>query len=136
MFKVALTYSYILFKYAGTSAGVGFAIQSSTVSKIVPQLIQFGKVRNVIFHVFFRKKMFLLVLVIDINLSFVIIASLSKNISLFVPFVVGIITEKTSCPMAFCFCTIYIYTFMHLALLFFKVSHHRISLSIYFRLFV
>jgi S1-C subfamily serine protease len=29
---------------AGTSAGVGFAIPSSTVLKIVPQLIQFGKV--------------------------------------------------------------------------------------------
>lgn len=29
---------------AGTSAGVGFAIPSSTVIKIVPQLIQFGRV--------------------------------------------------------------------------------------------
>lgn len=29
---------------AGTSAGVGFAIPSSTVLKIVPQLIQYGKV--------------------------------------------------------------------------------------------
>jgi len=29
---------------AGTSAGVGFAIPSSTVLRIVPQLIQFGKV--------------------------------------------------------------------------------------------
>lgn len=28
----------------GTSAGVGFAIPSTTVVKIVPQLIQFGKV--------------------------------------------------------------------------------------------
>lgn len=28
----------------GTSAGVGFAIPSSTVIKIVPQLIQFGRV--------------------------------------------------------------------------------------------
>lgn len=28
----------------GTSAGVGFAIPSSTVVKIVPQLIQFSKV--------------------------------------------------------------------------------------------
>uniref|UniRef100_A0A453C4U5 PDZ domain-containing protein n=1 Tax=Aegilops tauschii subsp. strangulata TaxID=200361 RepID=A0A453C4U5_AEGTS len=31
---------------AGTSAGVGFAIQSSTILKIVPQLIQSGKVRR------------------------------------------------------------------------------------------
>ena len=29
---------------SGTSAGVGFAIPSSTVLKIVPQLIQFGRV--------------------------------------------------------------------------------------------
>ena len=33
-----------LFCYAGTSAGVGFAIPSSTVVKIAPQLIQFSKV--------------------------------------------------------------------------------------------
>ncbi|KAF5479183.1 hypothetical protein F2P56_000030 [Juglans regia] len=33
-----------IFTQTGTSAGVGFAIPSSTVSKIVPQLIQFGKV--------------------------------------------------------------------------------------------
>ncbi|KAM5581418.1 protease Do-like 8, chloroplastic [Rosa sericea] len=33
-----------IFTQTGTSAGVGFAIQSSTVLKIVPQLIQFGKV--------------------------------------------------------------------------------------------
>ncbi|KAL6135645.1 hypothetical protein ACLB2K_067872 [Fragaria x ananassa] len=32
-----------IFTQSGTSAGVGFAIQSSTVLKIVPQLIQFGK---------------------------------------------------------------------------------------------
>jgi S1-C subfamily serine protease len=31
---------------AGTSAGVGFAIPSSTVLRIVPQLIQFGKVSS------------------------------------------------------------------------------------------
>ncbi|MCI10812.1 protease Do-like 8 chloroplastic-like, partial [Trifolium medium] len=29
-----------------TSAGVGFAIPSSTVLRIVPQLIQFGKVSS------------------------------------------------------------------------------------------
>lgn len=57
MLKVNLT-AIKLFKYAGTSAGVGFAIQSSTVSKIVPQLIQFGKVSNVIFHVFSEKNVF------------------------------------------------------------------------------
>ena len=34
----------LLFSMAGTSAGVGFAIPSSTVTKTVPQLIQFGKV--------------------------------------------------------------------------------------------
>ena len=34
----------LVFIVAGTSAGVGFAIPSSTVVKIVPQLIQFGKV--------------------------------------------------------------------------------------------
>ncbi|XP_075493379.1 protease Do-like 8, chloroplastic [Primulina tabacum] len=33
-----------IFTQTGTSAGVGFAIPSSTVAKIVPQLIQFGKV--------------------------------------------------------------------------------------------
>ncbi|PQQ10075.1 protease Do-like 8 chloroplastic isoform X2 [Prunus yedoensis var. nudiflora] len=33
-----------IFTQTGTSAGVGFAIPSSTVLKIVPQLIQFGKV--------------------------------------------------------------------------------------------
>lgn len=33
-----------IFTQTGTSAGVGFAIPSSTVRKIVPQLIQFGKV--------------------------------------------------------------------------------------------
>ncbi|KAL1538690.1 Protease Do-like 8, chloroplastic, variant 3 [Salvia divinorum] len=33
-----------IFTQTGTSAGVGFAIPSSTVVKIVPQLIQFGKV--------------------------------------------------------------------------------------------
>ncbi|XP_073065100.1 protease Do-like 8, chloroplastic [Primulina eburnea] len=33
-----------IFTQTGTSAGVGFAIPSSTVGKIVPQLIQFGKV--------------------------------------------------------------------------------------------
>ncbi|GMY13631.1 protease Do-like 8, chloroplastic isoform X1 [Fagus crenata] len=33
-----------IFTQTGTSAGVGFAIPSSTVTKIVPQLIQFGKV--------------------------------------------------------------------------------------------
>ncbi|OVA09015.1 PDZ domain [Macleaya cordata] len=33
-----------IFTQTGTSAGVGFAIASSTVLKIVPQLIQFGKV--------------------------------------------------------------------------------------------
>ncbi|KAL3526514.1 hypothetical protein ACH5RR_011170 [Cinchona calisaya] len=33
-----------IFTQTGTSAGVGFAISSSTVSKIVPQLIQYGKV--------------------------------------------------------------------------------------------
>lgn len=33
-----------IFTQTGTSAGVGFAIPSSTVIKIVPQLIQFGKV--------------------------------------------------------------------------------------------
>lgn len=32
-----------IFTQTGTSAGVGFAIPSSTVSKIIPQLIQFGK---------------------------------------------------------------------------------------------
>ncbi|CAN1195577.1 Protease Do-like 8, chloroplastic [Linum perenne] len=32
-----------IFTQTGTSAGVGFAIPSSTVTKIVPQLIQFGK---------------------------------------------------------------------------------------------
>ncbi|KAI5665643.1 hypothetical protein M9H77_15496 [Catharanthus roseus] len=32
-----------IFTQTGTSAGVGFAIPSSTVSKIVPQLIQYGK---------------------------------------------------------------------------------------------
>lgn len=32
-----------IFTQTGTSAGVGFAIPSSTVLKIVPQLIQFGK---------------------------------------------------------------------------------------------
>ncbi|KAH0455390.1 hypothetical protein IEQ34_015422 [Dendrobium chrysotoxum] len=32
-----------IFNVAGTSAGVGFAIPSSTVLKIVPQLIKFGK---------------------------------------------------------------------------------------------
>ncbi|CAN0857712.1 Protease Do-like 8, chloroplastic [Linum grandiflorum] len=35
-----------IFTQTGTSAGVGFAIPSSTVVKIVPQLIQFGKVSN------------------------------------------------------------------------------------------
>ncbi|EPS68932.1 hypothetical protein M569_05835, partial [Genlisea aurea] len=33
-----------IFTQTGTSAGVGFAIPSSTVAKIVPQLIKFGKV--------------------------------------------------------------------------------------------
>ncbi|PSS30455.1 Protease Do-like [Actinidia chinensis var. chinensis] len=33
-----------IFTQTGTSAGVGFAIPSSTVVKIIPQLIQFGKV--------------------------------------------------------------------------------------------
>ncbi|XP_057982181.1 protease Do-like 8, chloroplastic [Malania oleifera] len=33
-----------IFTQTGTSAGVGFAIPSSTILKIVPQLIQFGKV--------------------------------------------------------------------------------------------
>lgn len=33
-----------IFTQTGTSAGVGFAIPSSTVLKIIPQLIQFGKV--------------------------------------------------------------------------------------------
>ncbi|CAN6484599.1 unnamed protein product [Victoria cruziana] len=33
-----------IFTQTGTSAGVGFAIPSSTVLKVVPQLIQFGKV--------------------------------------------------------------------------------------------
>ncbi|MBA0799536.1 hypothetical protein Gohar_010048, partial [Gossypium harknessii] len=33
-----------IFTQTGTSAGVGFAIPSSTVLKIVPQLIKFGKV--------------------------------------------------------------------------------------------
>ncbi|KAH7845227.1 hypothetical protein Vadar_011563 [Vaccinium darrowii] len=33
-----------IFTSTGTSAGVGFAIPSSTVAKIIPQLIQFGKV--------------------------------------------------------------------------------------------
>lgn len=33
-----------IFTQTGTSAGVGFAIPSSTVTKVVPQLIQFGKV--------------------------------------------------------------------------------------------
>lgn len=33
-----------IFTQTGTSAGVGFAIPSTTVVKIVPQLIQFGKV--------------------------------------------------------------------------------------------
>ncbi|TKY50267.1 Protease Do 8 [Spatholobus suberectus] len=33
-----------IFTRTGTSAGVGFAIPSSTVLRIVPQLIQFGKV--------------------------------------------------------------------------------------------
>ncbi|KAK4750093.1 hypothetical protein SAY87_027542 [Trapa incisa] len=33
-----------IFTQTGTSAGVGFAIPSSTVAKIVPQLIQYGKV--------------------------------------------------------------------------------------------
>jgi S1-C subfamily serine protease len=32
---------------SGTSAGVGFAIPSSTVLKIVPQLIQLGRVRKI-----------------------------------------------------------------------------------------
>ncbi|KAL6650846.1 hypothetical protein ACP70R_009771 [Stipagrostis hirtigluma subsp. patula] len=35
-----------IFTQTGTSAGVGFAIPSSTVFKIAPQLIQFGKVRR------------------------------------------------------------------------------------------
>ena len=35
-----------VFGMAGTSAGVGFAIPSSTVLKIVPQLIQYGKVSS------------------------------------------------------------------------------------------
>uniref|UniRef100_A0A453C4V6 PDZ domain-containing protein n=1 Tax=Aegilops tauschii subsp. strangulata TaxID=200361 RepID=A0A453C4V6_AEGTS len=35
-----------IFTQTGTSAGVGFAIQSSTILKIVPQLIQSGKVRR------------------------------------------------------------------------------------------
>ncbi|XP_066347476.1 protease Do-like 8, chloroplastic [Miscanthus floridulus] len=35
-----------IFTQTGTSAGVGFAIPSSTVLKITPQLIQFGKVRR------------------------------------------------------------------------------------------
>ncbi|KAF0890400.1 hypothetical protein E2562_002785 [Oryza meyeriana var. granulata] len=35
-----------IFTQTGTSAGVGFAIPSSTVLKIAPQLIQFGKVRR------------------------------------------------------------------------------------------
>lgn len=34
---------------AGTLAGVGFAIPSSTVVKIVPQLIQFGRVSDLAF---------------------------------------------------------------------------------------
>jgi len=37
---------------AGTSAGVGFAIPSSTVLKIVPQLIQFGKVSGLAKYLF------------------------------------------------------------------------------------
>ncbi|RZR82824.1 hypothetical protein BHM03_00009350 [Ensete ventricosum] len=37
---ILLNYLHI----AGASAGVGFAIPSSTVLRIVPQLIQFGKV--------------------------------------------------------------------------------------------
>nr|GFB00793.1 protease Do-like 8, chloroplastic isoform X1 [Tanacetum cinerariifolium] len=36
-------YYLLVFLYS-TSAGVGFAIPSSTVAKIVPQLIQFGRV--------------------------------------------------------------------------------------------
>lgn len=35
---------FLHFLHIGTSAGVGFAIPSSTVVRIVPQLIQFGKV--------------------------------------------------------------------------------------------
>ncbi|XP_045817291.1 protease Do-like 8, chloroplastic [Trifolium pratense] len=41
---VFLTFIAIFVGIAGTSAGVGFAIPSSTVLRIVPQLIQFGKV--------------------------------------------------------------------------------------------
>ncbi|KAJ8430360.1 hypothetical protein Cgig2_005406 [Carnegiea gigantea] len=36
--------SDLIFTVAGTSAGVGFAIPSSTVLRIIPQLIQSGKV--------------------------------------------------------------------------------------------
>ena len=35
-----------IYTQTGTSAGVGFAIPSSTVLKIVPQLIQFSKVKH------------------------------------------------------------------------------------------
>lgn len=42
----------IVFGVTGTSAGVGFAIPSSTVTRIVPQLIQYGKVCSVEFHSF------------------------------------------------------------------------------------
>lgn len=41
---LTLVNSFFLWDTTGTSAGVGFAIPSSTVVKIVPQLIQFGKV--------------------------------------------------------------------------------------------
>ncbi|XP_059670326.1 protease Do-like 8, chloroplastic isoform X2 [Cornus florida] len=40
-----------IFTQTGTSAGVGFAIPSSTVLKIAPQLIQFGKVVRAVLNV-------------------------------------------------------------------------------------
>ena len=38
---------------SGTSAGVGFAIPSDVVSKIVSQLIAFGKVKLMFFEISF-----------------------------------------------------------------------------------
>ena len=38
---------------SGTSAGVGFAIPSDVVSKIVSQLIAFGKVKLMFFEFYF-----------------------------------------------------------------------------------
>ncbi|KAH7554594.1 hypothetical protein JRO89_XS12G0242500 [Xanthoceras sorbifolium] len=42
-----------IFTQTGTSAGVGFAIPSSTVLKIVPQLIQYGKASSCLYFIRF-----------------------------------------------------------------------------------